>query len=144
MSEANDGGRSNLNTPSTSATSPQQEKPKERPSEIKPIAGDLNQWIKKPQGLGILGQQIVEQSSQEDDPVSIYQKLGKREINILNDYLNMWTRSIGELLQKLKDTIPKDGMIGEIHYWRDIQRVLDAINTELKVPYVETVAQILA
>ena len=56
----------------------------------------------------------------------------------------MWTRSIGELLQKLKDTIPKDGMIGEIHYWRDIQRVLDAINTELKVPYVETVAQILA
>ena len=52
----------------------------------------------------------------------------------------MWTRSIGELLQKLKDTIPKDGMIGEIHYWRDIQRVLDAINTELKVPYVETLA----
>ena len=35
-------------------------------------------------------------------------------------------------------------MIGEIHYWRDMQRVLEAINTELKVPYVETVAQILA
>ena len=48
MSDANDGSRSNLNTPSTSATSPQQEKPKERPSEIKPVAGDLNQWIKKP------------------------------------------------------------------------------------------------
>lgn len=48
MSDANDGGRSNLNTPSTSATSPQQEKPKERPSQIKPVAGDLNQWIKKP------------------------------------------------------------------------------------------------
>ena len=56
MSQANDGGRSNLNTPSTSATSPQQEKTKERVPEIKPIAGDLNQWIKKPQGLGIIGQ----------------------------------------------------------------------------------------
>ena len=56
----------------------------------------------------------------------------------------MWTRSIGELLQKLKDTIPKEGMIGEIHYWRDVHRVLEAINTELKIPFVEVVAQILA
>ena len=56
MSQADDGGRSNLNTPSTSATSPQQDKPREKPSGIKPVAGDLNQWIKKPQGLGVLGQ----------------------------------------------------------------------------------------
>ena len=56
----------------------------------------------------------------------------------------MWTRSVVELLQKLKDTIPKEGMIGEIHYWRDVYRVLDALNTELKIPFVEVVAQILA
>jgi len=56
----------------------------------------------------------------------------------------MWTRSIGELLQTLKDTIPKEGMLGEIHYWRDLARVLDAIAKELKLPFVETVVQILA
>ena len=60
------------------------------------------------------------------------EKLGAREFNILQDYMNMWTRSIGELLQKLRDTNPKDGMIGEIHYWRDLARVLDAISQELK------------
>jgi hypothetical protein len=58
--------------------------------------------------------------------------------------MNMWTRSIGELLQTLKDTIPKEGMLGEIHYWRDLARVLDAIAKELKLPFVETVVQILA
>ena len=35
-------------------------------------------------------------------------------------------------------------MIGEIHYWRDIHRVLDAISGELKLPFVEVVVQILA
>jgi len=35
-------------------------------------------------------------------------------------------------------------MIGEVHYWRDLSRVLDAIAEELKEPFVETVAQILA
>ena len=35
-------------------------------------------------------------------------------------------------------------MIGEVHYWRDMHRVLEAINTELKIPFVEVVAQILA
>ena len=46
--------------------------------------------------------------------------------------MNMWTRSIGELLKKLRDTNPKDGMIGEVHYWRDLARVLEAISQELK------------
>ena len=81
----------------------------------------------------------MDQGSGDQDPVTLYSKLGKREINILNDYLNMWTRSIVELLQKLKDTIPKEGMIGEVHYWRDIHRVLEAISDELKLPFVEVV-----
>ena len=35
-------------------------------------------------------------------------------------------------------------MIGEVHYWRDLARVLEAISKELKQSFVETVVQILA
>lgn len=42
--------------------------------------------------------------------------------------MNLWTRSIGELLQTLRDTVPKDGMLGEVHYWRDLAGVLEAIS----------------
>ena len=49
----------------------------------------------------------------------------------------MWAKAIEELLQRLKDTIPGEGMLGEVHYWRDISRVLDAINEELKQPQIE-------
>lgn len=58
--------------------------------------------------------------------------------------MNMWTRSIGELLKTVRDTVPKEGMLGEVHYWRDLARVLDAIWQELKQSFVETVLQILA
>ena len=34
-------------------------------------------------------------------------------------------------------------MLAEINYWRDMSRVLDAINNELKQSYVEMVVQIL-
>ena len=47
-------------------------------------------------------------------------------------------------MQNLKETIPKDGMIGEVHYWRDMARLLDAIVKELREPFVEVVVQILA
>lgn len=53
--------------------------------------------------------------------------------------MNMWTRSITELLQKLRETVPKEGMLGEVHYWRDLARVLEAIALELKQSFVETV-----
>jgi hypothetical protein len=33
--------------------------------------------------------------------------MGSREVAILNDYLYLWTRSILELLDKLKDTVPE-------------------------------------
>lgn len=55
----------------------------------------------------------------------------------------MWTRSIVELLQKLKNTVPADGMLSEVHYWRDMARILGAISGELKLPHVEVVIQIL-
>jgi hypothetical protein len=49
----------------------------------------------------------------------------------------MWTQTIRELLNRLADTVPGEGMLGEVHYWRDISRVLDAISTEVKLPQVE-------
>ena len=112
---------------------------------IQSTQGDSNQWIKKPRGLGVLGQQIIDRGAGKDeDPVSLFEKLGSREINILADYMNLWTRSLIELMQNLKETIPKDGMIGEVHYWRDMARLLEAIVKELREPFVETVVQILA
>jgi hypothetical protein len=44
----------------------------------------------------------------------------------------------------LRDTIPGDGMIGEIHYWRDLARILEAINNEVKQNYVEICLQVLS
>lgn len=58
--------------------------------------------------------------------------------------MNLWQKNISELLDKLKDTIPGEGMIGEIHYWRDMARILDAVNTEVKQGYVEICVQVLA
>jgi hypothetical protein len=34
-------------------------------------------------------------------------------------------------------------MIGEVHYWRDLSRVLEAVGEELRQPFVEVVLQIL-
>jgi len=53
-------------------------------------------------------------------------------LGTIHDYINLWNRNISALLDKLKDTIPGDGMIGEVHYWRDMARILEAINGELK------------
>ena len=46
----------------------------------------------------------------------------------------MWTKTIIELLQRLKDTIPAEGMLGEVHYWRDLCRILDSLSQEVKQP----------
>jgi hypothetical protein len=53
--------------------------------------------------------------------------------------MKLWTRSIEELLLNLKETQPGEGMIGEIHYWRDLSRVLEAIMEELRQPFVEVI-----
>jgi hypothetical protein len=39
----------------------------------------------------------------------------------------------------LKETQPSDGMIGEVYYWRDLSRVLEAIMEELRQPLVEVI-----
>jgi hypothetical protein len=32
----------------------------------------------------------------------------------------------------LRDTIPAEGMLEEVYYWRDMSRILDGISNELK------------
>ena len=76
-----------------------------------------------------------EESSDIESYLSKCQESG--QISILHDFLNMWSKSIEELLTNLRDTIPGPGMLGEIHYWRNLTRVLDAIHQELKQPQVE-------
>ena len=63
--------------------------------------------------------------------------MSDKDIGILNDCLNMWSKAVEQLLEKLKGTIPAEGMIGEVHYWRDLSRILDGISAELKQPQVE-------
>lgn len=70
--------------------------------------------------------------------------MSRRELSILEDYLGLWTHSLRELLQNLKDTSPESGgMQAEIAYWRDITRVMDAVSAELRLPYVEMTIQLL-
>jgi hypothetical protein len=55
----------------------------------------------------------------------------------MQDYVSCWTNNISELLEKLKDTKPDSGgCLSEIYYWRDMDRVLDAVSSEIAQPYV--------
>lgn len=63
---------------------------------------------------------------------SLVGKLTDKDVGVLEDYINLWTRNIQEVLDKLRDTIPGEGMLGEIHYWRDLNRILSAIDLEVK------------
>lgn len=58
--------------------------------------------------------------------------------------MTIWTNSIIELLDKLKHTSPESGgLVHEIYYWRDIDRVLEAANKELDQKYVKNTIKIL-
>jgi len=72
------------------------------------------------------------ESSVAEEPLELFKRIGPREIGILSDYLKLWSCSIEELLEKLKDMTPDAGMLAEIFYWRDMARVHDAISAELK------------
>lgn len=109
-------GNSRLTTPSTTTSE---------------IAADENQWIKRPPIPAIYD------PSKASDPTLLSTVLNAKEIATLHDYLNLWVKNISELLDKLKETIPGEGMIGEVHYWRDMSRILDGISSEVKQGYVE-------
>ena len=89
--------------------------------------------------MGILGAQISSENYTEvqEDPTAFFQKLGVRELNLLQEHVRLWHRSISELLEKLGKTMPTDTMLSEIHYWRDMARILEACCAEVKLPFVE-------
>lgn len=66
-----------------------------------------------------------------EDP-AVFIKENSSSVGTLNDFMNMWTKTVEELLIKMKDTIPKEGMLGEVHYWRDLSKILDGLQAELK------------
>ena len=65
-------------------------------------------------------------------------------MGVIEDYVNLWSKNITHLLERLRDTVPGEGMIGEVHYWRDLARILDAANEEVKQSYVEICVQVLS
>jgi len=91
----------------------------------------MTQWIKIPS--------LIE-SIKGDDPAQL--DLSQSEVGMLFDFVRMWTRAVLELLDKLRDTVPALGMLGEVHYWRDLSRILDGISSELKLPQVEFTVQV--
>lgn len=97
------------------------------------IPSDENQWIKRPPIMKLYDPSLA------TDPAFLAIGLSQQELSILIDYMNMWTKNVTGLLDKLKETIPGEGMIGEVHYWRDMSRILEAINEEVKQNYVEVV-----
>ena len=97
-----------------------------------------NQWIRLPDFI-----QIYLDNSGKTDPSEILQDLNDKKIGILNDFLNMWSNQIEQLLTKLAVTNPADGMLGEVYYWRDLSRLLDGLSSELKQSSVEMIVQIL-
>jgi hypothetical protein len=69
----------------------------------------------------------------------------KRQIALMADHLTMWTANIAELLESLKNTSPESGgLMAEIFYWRDMDRVLDAIVGELRQPFVDKICEAMA
>jgi hypothetical protein len=106
--------------------------------ESQDTTSDVNQWIKRPPLKQLYDSTLA------SDPTALFSSLSQKEIGIMHDYLNLWSKNIKSLLDRLKDTIPGEGMIGEVHYWRDMSRILDGINTEVKQPYVEVALQTLA
>ena len=93
----------------------------------------MNQWIKIP---------ALIENIKGDDPQQLCTELRQSEIGMLFDFVKMWTKAVIELLDKLRDTVPAPGMLGEVHYWRDLCRVLDGISSELKQPQVEFTIQV--
>lgn len=78
-----------------------------------------------------------------EDAQTLFDLMGSRELAVMHDHLSLWSKNIIELLEKLKQTSPESGgMLAEVYYWRDMDRVLDALNLELKKPFVQKTVKI--
>lgn len=87
------------------------------------------QWIRKPPLDHIL--------ESTDDIDSLVARLSDKDCGVIEDYMNLWRRNVEEVLDKLRDTIPGEGVMGEISYWRDLNRILQALDSEVRQTFVE-------
>lgn len=98
------------------------------------------QWIRRP----TIRADVFFNPELQDDIDSLVAKLTDKDVGLVEDFMNLWTRNIQEVLDKLRDTIPGEGMLGEIHYWRDLNRILSAVDAEVKQDFVEITIQLFA
>jgi hypothetical protein len=56
---------------------------------------------------------------------------------VLIETVQSWSKVIKEVLSKLATTNPDESCLGEIYYWRDISRLLSALEIETKNDFVE-------
>lgn len=101
------------------------------------VPSDENQWVKRPP------LSFLYDPARAADPENVFKRASPKDFGVLHDYLGLWTRNIQELLDRLRDTVPGEGMVGEVHYWRDMARILEAVNGEVVQSYVEVAVQIL-
>jgi len=93
------------------------------------------QWIRKPPLDWVYQVQ--------EDIDSLATRITDKDAGVLEDYMNLWRRNIQEVLDKLRDTIPGEGMLAEIHYWRDLSRILQALDLEVRQSFVEVTLQLV-
>jgi hypothetical protein len=99
---------------------------------------DENQWVKRPPVPRLYDSEL------NAYPEVLEKSLTGKDKGVLHDYINLWTNNISALLDKLRDTVPGEEMIGEVHYWRDMNRILDLVAAEVKQVFVELTLQVLA
>ena len=57
--------------------------------------------------------------------------------------MTQWSQQVTELLNRMAKTNPGEGMLGEVHYWRDLCRILEGLSAEVKQAKVELIVQAL-
>ena len=79
-------------------------------------------------GTGLMMFQKKESTAQwiHEPPV-----ISTSQSEICEQFIKDWIKAIQEVLLSLKRTVPRDALIGEVHYWRDLNMILFALNQEL-------------
>lgn len=66
----------------------------------------------------------------------ILKSFNQEHANKLIPTIKIWIDNIKKVLHKLANTNPDDTCLGEIYYWRDVSRLLSAVESELKLDHV--------
>ena len=90
------------------------------------------QWLVKPDGA--LTVALGDFTMKNKD--RILKSFNLQHATILMPTVKIWVDNIKKVLQKLADTNPDDTCLGEIYYWRDVSRLLSAVDDEFKLEHV--------